>query len=71
MEVAASAPNEAARPERGERRPPRERAHGEGGNSHARPSRQVTVTAAKPAEQAVPSPKAGFFRRLSRFFTGR
>ncbi|WP_243042685.1 DEAD/DEAH box helicase [Dyella sedimenti] len=72
MDVAANTPNEAVHAARGERRPPREHANGEGGNSHARPSRQVAVTVAKPAAEPVaPPPKVGFFRRLSRFLTGR
>ncbi|WP_114240646.1 DEAD/DEAH box helicase [Dyella sp. C9] len=71
MDVAAHAGNEAAaRAPRGERRPPRERGAAEGGNGHARPSRQVTITSAKSAEH-VPPQKVGFFRRLSKFFTGR
>jgi ATP-dependent RNA helicase RhlB len=54
---------------RGERRPPRER---RAGNEAAagRPSRQVAVQSGVPAEASAPK-KPGFFRRLTRLFTGR
>ena len=54
---------------RGERRPPRER---RAGNEVAagRPSRQVAVQSGVPAEASAPK-KPGFFRRLTRLFTGR
>jgi len=58
---------EGTRQPRGERRPPRERGNDE--NNHARPSRHVAITSGKPAEQEAPK-KVGFFRRLSRLFTG-
>jgi len=64
----APARNEQAGAGRGERRPPRERHHG--GDAGNRPSRQVTVQAGKQAEAAV-TKKPGFFRRLTRLFTGR
>jgi ATP-dependent RNA helicase RhlB len=53
---------------RGERRPPRERGANE--QAGARPSRQVVVSAGHTAENAAPK-KQGFFRRLTRLFTGR
>jgi ATP-dependent RNA helicase RhlB len=53
---------------RGDHRPSRERSGAD--NNHFRPSRHVAITSGKPAEQAAPQ-KMGFFRRLSRFFTGR
>ncbi|WP_266159963.1 DEAD/DEAH box helicase [Dyella silvatica] len=53
---------------RGERRPPRERAANE--QAGARPSRQVVVSAGHTGESAAPK-KQGFFRRLTRLFTGR
>ncbi|MGB3748157.1 MAG: ATP-dependent RNA helicase RhlB, partial [Rhodanobacter sp.] len=56
---------------RGERRPPRERTVGEASAAvHARPSRQVAVTAGKPVEHAH-ADKPGLFRRLTRLFTGK
>ncbi|HEX5305870.1 MAG TPA: ATP-dependent RNA helicase RhlB, partial [Dyella sp.] len=54
---------------RGERRPPRERRPGGEGNG-TRPSRQVTVQSGVSAESKAPN-KPGFFRRLTRLFTGR
>ncbi|MHA6204762.1 DEAD/DEAH box helicase [Dyella soli] len=59
---------EGGRAPRGERRPSRERDGAETG--HARPSRQVAITAGTPGEDKA-SKKVGFFRRLSRLFTGR
>ncbi|WP_430387330.1 DEAD/DEAH box helicase [Dyella sp. 20L07] len=67
-EVAANPAAEGGRAPRGERRPSRERGGAEAG--HSRPSRQVAITAGKAAEPNTPQ-KVGFFRRLSRFFTGR
>jgi ATP-dependent RNA helicase RhlB len=66
----AASPNaaEGGRAPRGERRPSRER--GGADANHTRPSRQVAITAGGTAEQAAPK-KVGFFRRLSRLFTGR
>jgi ATP-dependent RNA helicase RhlB len=61
---ATSVPENARAP-RGERRPPRER----GAEAPARPSRQVAVQAGVPGE--APAKKPGFFRRLTRLFTGR
>ena len=52
---------------RGERRPPRERGAAEAG---ARPSRQVTAQPSAASETHSPK-KQGFFRRLTRLFTGR
>ncbi|WP_130617474.1 DEAD/DEAH box helicase [Dyella amyloliquefaciens] len=69
-EAAGAGTGEASRAPRGERRPPRERGGAEGGNGHTRPSRQVAITSGKAAEQSAPQ-KVGFFRRLSKFFTGR
>jgi ATP-dependent RNA helicase RhlB len=60
--------NEQAGAGRGERRPPRERHHG--GDAGNRPSRQVAVQSGKPVE-ATAAKKPGFFRRLTRLFTGR
>ena len=54
---------------RGERRPPRERRPGNEAAA-GRPSRQVAVQSGLPAETAAPK-KPGFFRRLTRLFTGR
>ncbi|MDR3446968.1 MULTISPECIES: DEAD/DEAH box helicase [unclassified Dyella] len=67
-EAAANPAGEGNRQPRGERRPPRERGNAE--NNHSRPSRHVAITSGKQAEQEAPK-KVGFFRRLSRFFTGR
>ncbi|WP_199100027.1 DEAD/DEAH box helicase [Dyella sp. ASV21] len=71
--AAGSAPNAAAeggRGSRGERRQPHERGAAE--PAHARPSRHVAITSGKAgAEPVAPKQKDGFFRRLSRFFTGR
>ncbi|PXV57383.1 ATP-dependent RNA helicase RhlB [Dyella jiangningensis] len=67
-EAAANPAGEGNRQPRGERRPPRERGNGE--SNHSRPSRHVAITSGKQAEQEAPK-KVGFFRRLSRFFTGR
>lgn len=67
----AAAATPAATPQaaapRSERRPPRERRQGE---PTARPSRQVTVQAGVVGEHHAPK-KPGFFRRLTRLFTGR
>jgi ATP-dependent RNA helicase RhlB len=65
-EAAAGAPTE-GRGQRGERRQQRERSGGDA--SHARPSRHVAITSGVQGESAPT--KVGFFRRLSRFFTGR
>ncbi|MEW5835473.1 MAG: DEAD/DEAH box helicase [Pseudomonadota bacterium] len=65
--TAASKP-EAGHAERGNRRPPRERHHG--GEAAARPSRQVALQAGIASEAPAPK-KPGFFRRLTRLFTGR
>ncbi len=62
----ASAAPEAGRGSREGHRPSRERGGAETG---ARPSRQVTATAAHASEGAPK--KQGFFRRLARLFTGR
>jgi ATP-dependent RNA helicase RhlB len=67
-EVAASPATEGSRAPRGERRASRER--GGADNAHARPSRHVAITSGVSNEQHAPK-KDGFFRRLSRFFTGR
>jgi ATP-dependent RNA helicase RhlB len=53
---------------RGERRPPRERRPAE--QQGARPSRQVATQSAPHGESHAPK-KPGFFRRLTRLFTGR
>jgi Superfamily II DNA and RNA helicases len=59
---------EGARPPRGERRAPRERAPAEAVASAAgRPSRQVAATAGEHTHSNKPS----LFRRLTRLFTGR
>lgn len=63
------APAEGNRASRGERRPPRERKAAEATSGHSRPSRQVAVTSGKPAEHSSQK-KPGFFRRLTRLFTG-
>ncbi|WP_266183292.1 DEAD/DEAH box helicase [Dyella humicola] len=68
VETAASPAAENGRAPRGERRSSRER--GGADTAHARPSRQVAITSGKSNEQSSPK-KDGFFRRLSRFFTGR
>ncbi|HET6553903.1 MAG TPA: DEAD/DEAH box helicase [Dyella sp.] len=65
-EASPAAPPADGRAPRGERRPSRERSGGDVG--HARPSRHVAITAGVQAESAPK--KTGFFRRLSRFFTG-
>jgi ATP-dependent RNA helicase RhlB len=54
---------------RGERRPPRERRPANEAAA-GRPSRQVAVQSGVPAEASAPK-KPGFFRRLTRLFTGR
>ncbi|MGA0587207.1 DEAD/DEAH box helicase [Dyella sp. KRB-257] len=54
---------------RDERRPPRER-RPSSDVAGTRPSRQVTVQSGMPAVSAA-SKKPGFFRRLTRLFTGR
>ncbi|OZB61633.1 MAG: ATP-dependent RNA helicase RhlB [Lysobacterales bacterium 14-68-21] len=59
---------EAGHAERGNRRPPRERHHG--GEAAARPSRQVALQSGIASEAPAPK-KPGFFRRLTRLFTGR
>jgi len=62
---------EGGRAPRGERRSPRERnANESAGKGHQRPSRQVEVIPARPAESAHEK-KPGLFRRLTRLFTGR
>ncbi|MCP1376130.1 DEAD/DEAH box helicase [Dyella lutea] len=53
--------------ERGSRRPPRER---HGNESTPRPSRQVALQSGVASETPVQK-KPGFFRRLTRLFTGR
>jgi ATP-dependent RNA helicase RhlB len=68
VETAASPAAENGRAPRGERRSSRERGGADTG--HARPSRQVAITSGVSNEQHSPK-KDGFFRRLSRFFTGR
>ncbi|MBV8158611.1 MAG: DEAD/DEAH box helicase [Dyella sp.] len=65
---AAPAAQADGRGQRGDRRQQRERSSGDG--SHARPSRHVAITSGVQGESAAPK-KVGFFRRLSRFFTGR
>ncbi|RDJ00568.1 ATP-dependent RNA helicase RhlB [Dyella solisilvae] len=70
MDAAATSTGDANRAPRGERRPPRERGAAENGNGHTRPSRQVAITSGKASEHVAPQ-KVGFFRRLSKFFTGR
>jgi len=66
---ATAAPNpQGGNPERGNRRPPRERR--QGGESAARPSRQVALQSGVASEAPVQK-KPGFFRRLTRLFTGR
>jgi len=67
MDAAANQGGEGNRPQHGERRSSRERG---ADAAHGRPSRHVAITSGKPAEQHSPK-KEGFFRRLSRFFTGR
>ena len=69
VEVAATPVAEGNRAPRGERRSSRER--GGADNAHARPSRQVAITSGVSSEQSPHKKKDGFFRRLSRFFTGR
>jgi ATP-dependent RNA helicase RhlB len=67
--VAAATPNAAentGRPPRGERRSSREHGAAEAGT---RPSRQVAAQPA--ASETHASKKPGFFRRLTRLFTGR
>ncbi|HEU4669404.1 MAG TPA: helicase-related protein, partial [Dyella sp.] len=59
---------ESGNAEHGNRRPPRERRHG--GEPAARPSRQVALQSGSAGDSAAPK-KPGFFRRLTRLFTGR
>jgi ATP-dependent RNA helicase RhlB len=68
-EGAANTAAEGTRAPRGERRPPRERSNGE--SNHSRPSRHVAITPSKSGDALEAPKKVGFFRRLSRLFTGR
>lgn len=68
-EGAANTAAEGTRAPRGERRPPRERSNGE--SNHSRPSRHVAITPSKTGDAQEAPKKVGFFRRLSRLFTGR
>ncbi|WP_267222037.1 DEAD/DEAH box helicase [Dyella silvae] len=68
MDAAANSSGDNNRAPRGDHRSSRERGGAE--NNHSRPSRQVAIKSGKPTEPTAPQ-KVGFFRRLSRFFTGR
>jgi ATP-dependent RNA helicase RhlB len=68
-EGTANTAAEGTRAPRGERRPPRERSNGE--SAHSRPSRHVAITPSKSGDALEAPKKVGFFRRLSRLFTGR
>ncbi|WP_426271880.1 DEAD/DEAH box helicase [Dyella kyungheensis] len=68
-EGTANTAAEGTRAPRGERRPPRERSNGE--SAHSRPSRHVAITPSKTGDALEAPKKVGFFRRLSRLFTGR
>jgi ATP-dependent RNA helicase RhlB len=65
---AAVASNERNDRPRGERRPPRNGGSEQAGNGR---SRQVVATAAAHAGEHAAPKKQGFFRRLTRLFTGR
>ena len=65
---AVAAPNERTDRPRGERRPPRNGSGEQAGNGR---SRQVVATSAAHAGEHAAAKKPGFFRRLTRLFTGR
>ncbi|AND69983.1 hypothetical protein ATSB10_25290 [Dyella thiooxydans] len=65
--AATSKPGAGGHAERGNRRPPRER---HGNESTPRPSRQVALQSGV-ASETPSQKKPGFFRRLTRLFTGR